>query len=75
MFLSITIASMKVVEELLRTGKFSRPAVDRGTSQPTISSQVQAFERLCSRWAFIRNGYTFQLVNGANELLTKICKP
>ncbi len=70
--MSITIAQMKAVEALARTGKFSLAADDLGISQPTISSQVQAFERLCSRRVFIRNGYTVQLAPGAEELLAKI---
>lgn len=67
-----TLAQMKAVEALSRTGKFSAAAEELGVSQPTVSAQVQAFEQLCARRVFQRNGHTIRIAPGAEELIAKI---
>jgi DNA-binding transcriptional LysR family regulator len=70
--MSATLAQMKAVEALSRTGKFSAAAEELGISQPTVSSQVQAFEQLCKRRIFQRNGHSVRVAAGAHELIAKI---
>ena len=70
--MSVTLAQMKAVEALSRTGKFSAAAEELGISQPTVSSQVQAFEQLCRRRIFQRNGHSVKIAAGADELIAKI---
>lgn len=70
--MSVTLAQMKAVEALSRTGKFSAAAEELGISQPTVSSQVQAFEQLCKRRIFQRNGHSVKVAAGAQELIAKI---
>lgn len=70
--MSVTLAQMKAVEALSRTGKFSAAAEELGISQPTVSSQVQAFEQLCKRRIFQRKGHTVKVAAGAQELIAKI---
>ena len=70
--MSVTLAQMKAVEALSRTGKFSAAAEELGVSQPTVSSQVQAFEQLCKRRIFQRNGHSVKVAAGAQELIAKI---
>lgn len=70
--MSVTLAQMKAVEALSRTGKFSLAAEELGLSQPTISSQVQAFEQLCKRRVFLRNGHAIRVAPSAEDLIAKI---
>lgn len=70
--MSATLAQMRAVEALSRTGKFSTAAEELGISQPTVSSQVQAFEQLCKRRIFQRNGHSVKVAAGAQELIAKI---
>ncbi len=70
--MSVTLAQMKAVEALSRTGKFSAAAEELGVSQPTVSSQVQAFEQLCKRRIFQRNGHSVRVADGALDLIAKI---
>ncbi|WP_315836649.1 LysR family transcriptional regulator [Bradyrhizobium prioriisuperbiae] len=69
---SATIAQMRAVEALARTGRFSRAAEDLGVSQPTVSTQIQAFEELCRTRIFVRDGHTIRLAPGASEMIAKI---
>lgn len=69
---SATLAQMRAVEALARTGRFSRAAEDLGVSQPTVSTQIQSFEELCQVRIFIRDGHTIRLAPGAAELIAKI---
>jgi len=43
-----------------------------GISQPTVSSQVQAFEQLCKSRIFQRNGHSVKVAGGAQELIANI---
>ncbi|MGZ9720548.1 LysR family transcriptional regulator [Rhizobium miluonense] len=69
---SVTLAQMKAVEALARTGKFSRAAEDLGISQPSVSTQVQSFEELCRTRVFIRDGHNVSVAPSAMDLIAKI---
>lgn len=69
---SVTLAQMKAVEALARTGKFSRAAEDLGISQPSVSTQVQSFEELCRTRVFIRDGHNVSVAPSAVGLIAKI---
>ncbi|MGV1759733.1 LysR family transcriptional regulator [Rhizobium sp. A22-96] len=69
---SVTLAQMKAVEALARTGKFSRAAEDLGISQPSVSTQVQSFEELCRTRVFIRDGHNISVAPSAVSLIAKI---
>ena len=69
---SVTLAQMKAVEALARTGKFSRAAEDLGISQPSVSTQVQSFEELCRTRVFIRDGHSVSVAPSAMGLIAKI---
>ncbi|GMB82009.1 hypothetical protein NN6n1_27920 [Shinella zoogloeoides] len=43
-----------------------------GISQPTVSSQVRAFEQLCKSRIFQRNGHSVKVAGGAQELIANI---
>ncbi|MCQ4161658.1 LysR family transcriptional regulator [Roseomonas sp. GC11] len=67
-----TIAQMRAVEALSRTGRFSLAAEELGVSQPTISAQVQAFEQASRRRIFLRQGHAVRLAPEAGALIAKI---
>jgi len=69
---SVTLAQMKAVEALARTGKFSRAAEDLGISQPSVSTQIQSFEELCRTRVFIRDGHSVSVAPSAVDLIAKI---
>ncbi|MDL2401886.1 LysR family transcriptional regulator [Rhizobium mayense] len=69
---SVTLAQMRAVEALARTGKFSRAAEDLGISQPSVSTQVQSFEELCRTRVFIRDGHNVTVAPSAIDLIAKI---
>lgn len=69
---SVTLAQMKAVEALARTGKFSRAAEDLGISQPSVSTQVQSFEELCRTRVFVRDGHNVSVAPSATGLIAKI---
>ncbi|ONG54271.1 hypothetical protein BKE38_10620 [Pseudoroseomonas deserti] len=49
-----TIAQMKAVEALSRTGRFSPAAGELGLSQPTVPAQLPALEQASRRRIFRR---------------------
>ncbi len=69
---SVTLAQMRAVDALARTGSFSRAAEAVGVSQPTVSTQVQAFQDLCSSRVFIREGHAIRVTADGEALLAKI---
>ncbi|MBB6485756.1 LysR family transcriptional regulator [Rhizobium lusitanum] len=69
---SVTLAQMRAVEALARTGKFSRAAEDLGISQPSVSTQIQSFEELCRTRIFIRDGHNVSIAPSALDLIAKI---
>lgn len=69
---SVTLAQMRAVEALARTGKFSRAAEDLGISQPSVSTQIQSFEELCRTRVFIRDGHNVSVAPSALDLIAKI---
>ncbi|MFS8046104.1 LysR family transcriptional regulator [Rhizobium sp. BR 314] len=69
---SVTLAQMRAVEALARTGKFSRAAEILGISQPSVSTQIQSFEDLCRTRIFIRDGHNVSVAPSALDLIAKI---
>jgi len=69
---SVTLAQLRAVEALARTGKFSRAAEDLGVSQPSVSTQIQSFEELCRIRVFIRDGHNVRVAPSASDLIAKI---
>lgn len=70
--MSISLAHLRAVDALARTGQFSKAAQDLGVSQPTISTQVSAFETQSAIRIFIRDGHVIRPAPGAERLLGKI---
>ncbi|KQV15297.1 hypothetical protein ASC97_31345 [Rhizobium sp. Root1203] len=70
--MAISLAHLRAIDALARTGQFSRAAQDLGVSQPTISTQVSAFESLSSVRIFIRDGHVIRPAPGAQSILGKI---
>ncbi|MQT12569.1 LysR substrate-binding domain-containing protein [Segnochrobactrum spirostomi] len=68
----VTLSHLRAVEALARTGQFSRAAQLLGLSQPTISTQVQAFEAMSAVRVFIRDGHSVRIAPGAEALIGKI---
>lgn len=70
--MAISLAHLRAIDALARTGQFSKAAQDLGVSQPTISTQVSAFESQSAVRIFIRDGHVIQPAPGAELLLGKI---
>ncbi|GGE04947.1 transcriptional regulator [Aureimonas endophytica] len=67
-----TLAQLRAVDALARTGQFSRAAREIGVSQPTVSAQVQAFESASPFRIFHRDGHSIRVAPEAESLVAKI---
>lgn len=70
--MAITIPQLRAVDALARTGQFSRAAREIGVSQPTVSTQVQAFEAAAPMRVFHREGHTARVAPEAEALLARV---
>lgn len=67
-----TLAQLRAVDALARTGQFSKAAREIGVSQPTVSAQVQAFEAGAPFRVFNREGHSVRVTADAEPLVAKI---
>ncbi|KTR03195.1 hypothetical protein NS365_19350 [Aureimonas ureilytica] len=67
-----TLAQLRAVDALARTGQFSKAAREIGVSQPTVSTQVQAFEAAAPFRIFNREGHSVRVAADAEPLIAKI---
>lgn len=70
--MTITLAQLRVLEALARTGSFSKAAEALGVSQPSVSLQVRNFESRYKARLVVRDGHDLRLSRLGEALLPKI---
>ncbi len=68
----ITLSQLRAFEALLRTKSFSKAAEDLSISQPSVSNQIRALERLCGAPLIHRIGHVIEPAPLAQALTSKI---
>lgn len=68
----ITLSQLRAFEALMRTRSFSRAAEDLNISQPSVSNQIRALERLCGAPLINRIGHAIEPAPLAQALTSKI---
>ena len=70
--MKISISQLRVFEAVARTGSFSRAAEELGITQPSVSTQLRAFENQSRSRLLARDGHSISPTRLGHLILPRV---